>query len=222
MTVAISYRAVGAERVRSPEETVESRRYVRSFWHRSDCAKGTPAARYLASRGLPWLAVNAAIRARANCWHKASGVSMPAMVALVLDARENVIALHRTYLTPDGRKANVEPNKMSLGSFAGGAIRLDPLAEHMLVGEGIESSASAGFLIGLPAWSAIAYGNLGHSLILPPEVHAVTIACDHDADGIHAAEAAARRWRIEGRTVRIATPDKPFSDFNDLLMERLR
>jgi hypothetical protein len=221
MSSAIAYRAIGATRVRSPEETADSRSYARSFWCRCDYTPGTPAARYLASRGLPLLARSPAIRFRPCCPHPAR-TYLPAMVALVLDARENVMALHRTYLTPEGRKADVEPNKASLGSFAGGAVHLDPVAEHIVVGEGIETSASAGFLIGLPAWSAIACGNLGHRLVLPQEVRSVTIACDHDADGINAAEAAARRWRREGRTVRIATPDKPYSDFNDLLMERSR
>jgi putative DNA primase/helicase len=220
VSAAIDYRAIGAGRVRSPEETAESRAAVRAYWHRCDYAKGSIAARYLTSRGLPWLALNPAIRFRLNCWHWWTGTTLPAMVALVLDARENVAALHRTFLTSEGRKADVKPVKASKGSFAGGAIRLGPLAEHMCIGEGIESSASAGVLLGLPAWSAIACGNLGDRLVLPLEVRCVTIACDYDADGIRAAKAAAKRWRAEGRTVRIATPDKPHSDFNDLLMER--
>jgi putative DNA primase/helicase len=219
MSSTIAYRAIGATRVRSPEETADSRRYVRAFWCRCDYATGTPAARYLASRGLPLLARSPAIRFRPYCPHPAR-TYLPAMVALVLDARENVMALHRTFLTPDGRKVNVEPVKASKGSFAGGAIRLDPVAEHILVGEGIETSASAGFLLGLPAWSAIECGNLGWRLVPPEEVRSVTIACDHDDDGINAAEAAARRWRREGRTVRIATPDRPGEDFNDLLVRR--
>jgi hypothetical protein len=215
-----SYANIGAGRVKSAEETAESRSRVRGYWHHCDYARGTPVARYLAARGLPWLANNSAIRCRPNCWHSWSKTAMPAMVALVLDNGDNVVALHRTYLTPDGRKANVQPNKASLGSFAGGAIHLDPVAEHLLVGEGIETAASAGFILGLPAWSAIACGNLGRSMLLPKMVRTVTIACDYDDEGIVATERAAKRWRKEGRTVHIATPNIEGEDFNDLLLRR--
>jgi hypothetical protein len=221
MNAFARYATIGAGRVKSADETAESRSRVRGYWHHCDYAKGTPVGKYLAARGLPWLANNAAIRCRANCRHSWTSTFMPAMVALVLDPRDNVVALHRTYLTPDGRKADVLPNKASLGSFAGGAIHLDPAAEHILIGEGIETAASAGFILGLPAWSAIACGNLGYSLLLPEMVRTVTIACDYDNEGIKAAERAARRWRKDGRTVHIATPNIKGEDFNDLLRRRL-
>jgi putative DNA primase/helicase len=221
MSGFFSYATTGAGRVKSAEETAESRRYVRGYWHHCDYARGTPVSRYLAARGLPFLTNNAAIRSRANCRHSWTASYMPAMVALVLDQGDNVMALHRTYLTPDGRKADVVPNKASLGSLAGGAIHLDPVAEHILVGEGIETAASAGFILGLPAWSAIACGNLGRSMLLPEMVRTITIACDYDNDGIQAAERAAKRWRKEGRTVHIAAPTRAGEDFNDLLRRRL-
>jgi putative DNA primase/helicase len=103
----------------------------------------------------------------------------------------------------------------------GGAIRLDPEAPEIAIGEGIESSASAGRLLDLPAWAALSAGNMARGLILPPLVRAVVIAADADEAGQKAAEAAAARWRAEGRRVRIARPDKPGHDFNDILAERV-
>ena len=88
--------------------------------------------------------------------------------------------------------------------------------------EGLETAASAGLLLGLPAWAAIACGNLGASLVLPRIVRAVVIAADNDGPGQRAAALAARRWMAEGRAVRIATPDGPGQDFNDVLLARLR
>jgi hypothetical protein len=214
-----NYATIGAGRVKSAAETAESRRYIRGYWHHCDYAKGTLVARYLAARGLPLLASNPYIRWRPNCHNPETKTYMPAMVALVLDTGDNVIGLHRTYLTLDGRKADTK--KASVGSIAGGAIHLDPVAEHMVVGEGIETAASAGIILGLPAWSAIACGNLGRSMVLPEMVRTVTIACDYDDAGIIAAEAAAKRWRGEGRTVDIATPNIEGEDFNDLLRRRL-
>jgi putative DNA primase/helicase len=88
----------------------------------------------------------------------------------------------------------------------------------LVIGEGIESSAAAGLLIGLPAWAAISAGNLGSGLVLPAEVRAVVIAADPDPPGEAAAQAAAKRWTSEGRQVRIARPNGT-GDFADLLGE---
>ena len=63
---------------------------------------------------------------------------------------------------------------------------------------------------------------MASGLVLPPEVCAVVIASNPDAAGRSAARAAAARWRAEGRTVRITTPDTPGQDFNDMLRARMR
>ena len=89
-----------------------------------------------------------------------------------------------------------------------------------MIGEGIETSAAAGILLGLPSWASISAGNLARALTLPPEVRRVVIAADHDAPGRLAAKEAALRWRAEGRAVRIALPDRPGDDFADVLIAR--
>jgi len=78
-----------------------------------------------------------------------------------------------------------------------------------VIGEGIETAASAGLLLGLPAWAAMSAGNLAKGLLLPPEVRAVVVAADPDRPGRAAADAAAIRWQAEGRRVRTATPITP-------------
>ena len=127
------------------------------------------------------------------------------------------VALHRTYLAQDGRgKADADPARASLGPVWGGAVRLDSVAPELVVGEGIETAASAGRLLGRPAWAAISAGNLERGLVLPPEVRRVVVALDPDGPGERAARAAAARWLAEGRAVRIARPVGP-GDFNDVL-----
>jgi putative DNA primase/helicase len=187
------------------------------LWRGSVPCAGTIAAAYLASRGLAELAVSDVLRFRPDCPHP-SGGTLPAMMALVSDVAGNPMALHRTYLKPDGTgKADADPPRAGLGAHAAGAIRLHPVAPEIVIGEGIETSASAGRLLGLPAWAAISAGNLAKTLILPPEVRSVMIAADPDPPGMRAANAAAERWRAEGRRVHIATPNKPGCDFNNLL-----
>jgi putative DNA primase/helicase len=175
--------------------------------------------KYLTGRGLAAITTSAALRFRGDCYHPEGG-RLPAMVALVQNSAGADVAVHRTYLTKDrAAKANVVPAKASLGPVWGSAVRLDDIAPEMVIGEGIESSASAGLLMGLPAWAAISAGNLARGLVLPPEVCSVVIASDPDPEGERAAVAAVLRWRAEGRTVRIARPTGD-GDFNDVLRNR--
>jgi putative DNA primase/helicase len=86
----------------------------------------------------------------------------------------------------------------------------------LVIGEGIETSAAAGVILGCPAWAATAADNLWR-INLPPSMQEVVIAADADPVGQREAERAARRWQAEGRRVRIAEPNTAGSDFNDLL-----
>jgi putative DNA primase/helicase len=191
------------------------------LWRGSEPPAGTLAATYLAARGLPALATSIALRFRGDMRHPEGG-HYPAMVALVSDMSGVGVAVHRTYLRRDGTgKADVEPSRAALGPIWGGVIRLydHDSGKPLVVGEGIETAASAGFLMGFPAWAAISAGNLAKGLVLPPEVRRVMIAADPDEPGRDAARDAWIRWRAEGREVQIATPDGP-GDFNDLLRMR--
>ncbi len=147
---------------------------------------------------------------------------MRAMIALVCDVAGTPLGIHRTFLAQDGSKSRVEPAKASLGPVWSGAIRLHEIydGKPLVIGEGIESSASAGRLMGLPAWAAISAGNLAKGLLLPPQPRSVVIAADPDVHGREAARAAWHRWKAEGRDVRIATPEREGCDFNDLLLSR--
>ena len=156
----------------------------------------------------------------------------PALVACVQCAAGGFLAVHRIYLDREGAgKANVEPGKASLGSTAGGAVRLaEPAGGRLLVGEGIESTAAAALLLDLPpGWAAIGTGGL-RAIELPEHVPDVVIAADRDAggEGQLAAVALAERLEAEGRHVRIELPlygtrpariSRSFvGDWNDVLL----
>ena len=83
----------------------------------------------------------------------------------------------------------------------------------------IESGEHTGLLLNLPAWAALSAGNLGGGLVLPSTVRNVTVAADADPVGMAEAYKAARRWRVEGRTVRIIASDTAGTDFNDRLQQ---
>jgi phage/plasmid primase-like uncharacterized protein len=220
-------RATGQERRPEPRDdhdahAVRQRKQdaALKLWRGSEPATGTAADRYLAARGLTGLAASPALRFRGDTWHPEGG-RLPALIALVCDVAGRPIAIHRTFVARDGRKAEAEPAKASLGPVWGGAIRLAELVADapLIVGEGIESSASASRLMGFPAWAAISAGNLAAGLLLPPEARRVVVAADPDAAGRKAARDAWIRWIAEGREVRVALPDGA-GDFNDLLRNR--
>jgi hypothetical protein len=139
------------------------------------------------------------------------------MVALVTrGADSRPIGIHRTFLAHDGSaKAPVEPAKMMLGPCRGGAVRLGPAGDGMMVGEGIETCLAAMQASGRSAWAALSTSGL-RSLDLPHAVRDVIVLADGDDPGEAAAQDCARRWKRDGRRVRIARPPRGM-DFNDLL-----
>jgi putative DNA primase/helicase len=90
--------------------------------------------------------------------------------------------------------------------------------EWLAIAEGIETALSVAAACSMPAWPALSAGGI-KSLILPAEASHVLICADHDDNGTgdRAARAAATRWLVEGRLVRLAMPPEPGTDFNDVL-----
>jgi DNA primase len=72
---------------------------------------------------------------------------------------------------------------------------------------------------GHPVWAALSTSGL-RTLDLPEDVRAVIVLADGDEAGEAAARDCARRWKGEGRRVRIARPPQG-TDFNDLLVGRV-
>jgi DNA primase len=189
-----------------------------AIWHNSQSAEGTHVETYLRSRGLV-LPIPPSIRFHAGLKHPSGGV-WPAMMSLVTQgAHGKPLGVHRTFLARDGRgKAPVEPAKMMLGPCRGGAVWLGPAGDLLMVGEGIETCLAAMQASGRPAWAALSTSGL-RALDLPHAVRDVIVLADGDDPGEAAAQECARRWKREGRRVRIARPPQG-TDFNDLLMRR--
>jgi hypothetical protein len=149
------------------------------------------------------------------------GTCGPAMVARIDGIDGELIGISRTWLIRGDRGIWRRRDRLMLGRAAGGAVRLAPAAETLMVGEGIETCLAAMQATSLPAWAALSTSGM-IALALPPNVRTVIILADHDANGAgeRAARAAAGRWLAEGRRVRIAMPPEPGSDFADCLLGR--
>ena len=107
---------------------------------------------------------------------------------------------------------------MMLGPCRGGVVRLAEPGEVLMVGEGIETCLAAMQATGHAAWAALSTSGL-RALDLPRDARDVIVLADGDEPGEAAARDCARRWKREGRRVRIARPPQGM-DFNDLLTRR--
>jgi hypothetical protein len=187
-----------------------------TIWQAAMPADGTLVETYLISRSLH-LRPPPTLRFDAGLKHPLGGV-WPTMVALVTrGADDTPLAIHRTFLARDGAgKAPVNPEKMMLGPCRGGAVRLSPPGDVLMVGEGIETCLAAMLATGNSTWAALSTSGL-RTLELPDAVREVIVLADGDDPGEAAAQECAWRWAREGRRVRIARPPQGM-DFNDLLV----
>jgi DNA primase len=186
-----------------------------ALWQESRPVGGTPVATYLRSRGLD-LPASPTLRFHAGLKHPSGGVWL-AMVGLVTrGSTGSPIAIHRSFLARNGDgKAPVDPAKMMLGPCRGGVVRLAEAGDVLMIGEGIETCLAVMQATGNPAWAALSTSGL-RALDLPRDVRDLIVLADGDEPGEAAAQDCARRWKREGRRVRIARPPMGM-DFNDLL-----
>jgi putative DNA primase/helicase len=187
------------------------------------------AYRYLDHRGLILSAAEAeSIRCSPDQYHWPTQSRYPAMLARVSLADGTDLSTHQTFLTPDGRKAELgdRARLFPAGSrTVGGGVWFGVARPdyEFIVGEGIESTLSAMRIYSADAGCA-ALSAFGVSrLILPPAGRKIRIFADHDAfnQGLASARVAAERWRAEGRTVALVMSPNVGFDANDVWFERL-
>ena len=209
-----------------PNQRIQPTRYLsltahwRDVWRSLKPISGT-AADYLRARACEIPPADGDLRCTESLEHP-SGYIGPAFVGLVTDALTGEpLTLHRTWVKPDGNKADVDPPRLLLGRHRkqGGVIRLWPqssVSDALTVSEGIESGLTAATMYA-PVWSAIDAGNLG-ALPVIHGVKSLLIAADHDPAGLRAMSQCADRWHQAGRKVQILKSPIPGEDLNDYVL----
>jgi putative DNA primase/helicase len=147
----------------------------------------------------------------------------PAMVFPVSSGRRT-IGIHVTYLSPDlSQKREQEPQRQCFGPIRGGFVKLfhgfhDP-DERLLIGEGIENACSVAQMTGSAAISALSATNM--PLINPPRAREYIICADNDRNGTGqmAARTLAAKLVGAGFVVRVAIPEHPDTDWNDVCLK---
>jgi putative DNA primase/helicase len=202
------------------------------IWREARDGADTIARHYLANRRIELDSWPPSLRFHPRCPRPRDDAGnllppLPAMVALVEHVELGPVAVHCSYLQPDGGgKAELPKNEQraSFGPVKSAAVRFGAPrpGELHVVGEGIESTLSAAMPCGLSAWAALSAGGI-KNLMLPRDATHVVICADNDASGTgeRAAHDAATRWLSEGRRVRIAIPPEPGTDFNNILTNRV-
>lgn len=147
-------------------------------------------------------------------------VTYPAMVAKIHDSAGNPVGYHVTYLQLGQKAPETSPRKI-IGELGeqGYAVRLFKPKHHLGVAEGLETAIAAKNLSGIPVWAVL--NTNGMRDFVPPEgVTTVTIFADNDSNfaGQAAAYALARKLTIKRYKVRVIVPEKPDTDFLDVLI----
>jgi putative DNA primase/helicase len=197
-----------------------NRMAMRAVWE----AAGTPSEHSLVGlyqkNRLGRLWPSTAIREAAGLRYGTAEMH-PAMVARISDPQDRGVNMHLTFLTDDGRKADIEPvKKVMKGTLPDGcAIRLWPAARIMGIAEGIESAMSAAILYKMPVWAAINSTMLA-KWVPPDEAEEIWVFGDNDGNFAGQAKSYALAHRLVaqfGRQVRVEIPYDPGMDWNDIL-----
>ena len=175
--------------------------------------RAAPLRAYLANRGLSGVELNREIvrfHPELGYWQRNDRNEpelvgrYPAMVALVTGAKGVPVTVHRTYLTPEGRKAPVPAPKKLMGypgnHLMGGAIRLFAPGPTLGVAEGIETALAVRMRTGMPVWSAISAGLLAR-LKPPAETSLAVVWADRDRSDAGEAAALSLRERLLERGI---------------------
>lgn len=213
---------LGSATVQPPEEPdVEAQRArMNDLWrHAGPVQHGDRVDRYLRSRGIALDAFPAVLRTSTTR-------SCRGMVAKVTTPDGKPVNVHRTFLTEDGRKADMEtPRKLMPGPFPlGSAVRLFPAGETLGIAEGIETALSAHLMFGVPVWAALTADSL--EAFRPPEgVRRLLVFGDHDPNFVGMAAAYRLAKMVHGKkdvTAVVRIPANEGDDWNDELTRQDR
>lgn len=203
--------------------------YGRSIWSRTVPAAGTPAEIYALSRGITAPLPPTVRFVMAPRWRDAEtgevGRDHPAMCCALQDVAGKIVGVQCVFLQDggqrkyerireDGKKAKA---KLTFGIVAGAALRLGPVADHIIACPGPENGLSLlQTLPGRSIWVAVGDEFL-HQLEFPDAVQSVCLAGDNDVSGRSAVSRAREALLPRGLRVGEAFPPDGFNDWNDHL-----
>jgi hypothetical protein len=215
---------------------------VALYLHRDTQAlKGTPAAAYLANRGLTCAPVGewpGALRYHPEVWNREHRVKMHAMLAQVLawnGSKQIHVATHRTYIQHSKSRGWTKIDggnaRMALGPWGGGFIPINKGSsgksmtqmaadEPVYMAEGIEKCIAIRMKMpGARIISGLNLRNMG-AIILPPNAKRLIMVVDNDKDDAElvSLERAIARQQARGLHVQLVRPPLPYKDIDEWMI----
>lgn len=187
---------------------------ARRLWKASIPIAGSPAAEYLAARGLdgpypaclrynPRTIVGTGDRRRI----------LPAMIAAV-ENDLGVVAVQRTCLDlANILRKPLPKSKIALGLLGKAAIRLAPAADELGLAEGIEDALSAIAWFGTPTWALGGVERLA-LIAIPERVKRIIVYGDHGPAAAAMLKKARPHLTANGRQLVVRLPER-HADWND-------
>ena len=205
-------------------ERAENAKRIAALW--SQCVPlvpGDPVTLYLKRRGFGGVwPLPGCLRHHPSLdyWHAGECTgTFPVMVAPLTAPDGGIVALHRTYLTRDGRKADVPTVRKltrAAGPLAGACIALHRPSRGVIgIAEGIETALAAWLASGIPTVAAYSAGNVA-AWQWPREVRRIVIFGDSDKAGRDAADALRARALARGLRCETLTPTGDGTDWCDV------
>lgn len=185
---------------------------ARKLWAGATPISGTPAEAYLRNRKIDIRLPDCLRFARLRF----AGEVRPMLIAAVAGPDNRVQAVHRIVLQENGAKADLRGGKVkfSLGPVMGGAVRLTPAANGMVVCVGLEDGLTLLQQHGQAVWAVT--GDVALPAVqLPLGVREVVVAHDNDTSGWAAGKKTADNLSSDGRKVRLIQPLPTYKDFNE-------
>ena len=185
---------------------------IARIWNEALSVVGTPAASYLAARGLHLPLPDIRFHPRCPWGPKPSTRFLPALIVAVREANE-LRAIQRIFLdlTNGGYL-----DKVMLGTPGAGAWRGSQAGDTLALAEGFETAAAFSHINRIPCWATLGAARLDR-IQIPPGVTRLIIAEDNDPEGRRARNKAWRAYQERGFTLARMPPPQQFGDWADVL-----
>jgi putative DNA primase/helicase len=215
------------KRPRSEDDHVRINR-AQALWNEAADPRGTRAVQYLMTRALDLAddLAGAALRYHPRCpWrNENSGRTerIPALLAAFesIDT-DDITAVHRIRLDQPQRWPKAD--RRMLGLVHRAAVKLDPVATTLIIGEGVETCMAArqcmatGDIERAPVWALGSVGAISFFPILDGVKRLIILGESGEASA-QAVRLCGQRWQHAGRRVQVLYSEIG-SDVNDALMK---
>jgi len=206
------------------EEDRNAMGYAQKIWDKGQAVDGTLADKYLTEvRGISPQQWSKSLRFLPECWHGPEGKNYPALLVKASNHEGELQAIQRIYLNEQtAEKANIMPNKMTIGRMKYGAavcVQENENANKIYIVEGPETALSiAQADKNATVLAALSISNIKN--IEFNESQNIVICADNDG-GIDASKAAltstVEALERQGHHVEVVVPMEAKTDFNDVL-----